>query len=88
MLSFSIDKDSYEPGETVTAILPASAGGRALVTLENGSSVIQREWIEVSGKEDTKYQFKVTPETVSYTHLDVYKRQQYYNVRKLPFPMD
>jgi len=27
MLSFSIDKDSYEPGETVTAILPASAGG-------------------------------------------------------------
>lgn len=34
MLAFSLDKDSYEIGETATAIIPAAAGGRALVSLE------------------------------------------------------
>ena len=71
MLAFSIDKDSYEIGETVTAIIPASAGGRALATLENGSTVLQREWIDVSGKEDTKYQFKVTPEMAPNVYLHI-----------------
>ena len=88
MLSFSIDKDSYEPGETVTAILPASAGGRALVTLENGSSVIQREWIEVSGKEDTKYQFKVTPEMAPNVYLHISLLQPHaQTVNDLPIRM-
>ena len=88
MLSFSIDKDSYEPGETVTAILPVSAGGRALVTLENGSSVIQREWIEVSGKEDTKYQFKVTPEMAPNVYLHISLLQPHaQTVNDLPIRM-
>jgi uncharacterized protein YfaS (alpha-2-macroglobulin family) len=60
MLSFTTDKESYEAGETVTAIIPASSGGRALVAIENGTSVLHREWINVSAKEDTKYQFKIT----------------------------
>ena len=56
MLSFSIDKDSYEPGETVTAILPASAGGRALVTLENGSSVTRELILVKIRAKDTERQ--------------------------------
>ena len=73
MLSFSLDKDIYQPGETVTAIIPAAAGGRALASLENGSTVLQREWIEISGKGDTKYQFKVTPEMAPniYMHISL-----------------
>lgn len=71
MLTFSIDKDSYGIGETVTAIIPASAGGRALATLENGSTVLQREWIDVSNWEDTKYQFKVTPEMAPNVYLHI-----------------
>ena len=71
MLAFSLDKESYEPGETVTAIIPASAGGRALIALENGSEVLQREWLDVSGKEDTKYQFKVTPEMAPNVYLHI-----------------
>ena len=71
MLAFSIDKDSYGIGETVTAIIPASAGGRALATLENGSTVLQREWIDVSNWEDTKYQFKVTPEMAPNVYLHI-----------------
>jgi uncharacterized protein YfaS (alpha-2-macroglobulin family) len=59
MLAFSIDKTSYEVGETVTAIIPASGGGRALVAIENGSEVISREWVNASASGDTKYTFKV-----------------------------
>lgn len=71
MLAFTLDKESYEIGETVTAIIPAAAGGRALVSLENGSTMIHREWIEVSGKEDTKFQFKALPEMAPNVYLHI-----------------
>ena len=67
------------------AIIPAAAGGRALVSIENGSTVLRQEWIEVSNGGDTKYTFKITPEMTPnvYLHIsllqphaqDVYKRQ-------------
>lgn len=71
MLTFSLDKDSYEIGETATAIIPAAAGGRALVSIENGSSVLRQEWIEVSNDEDTKYAFKITPEMAPNVYLHI-----------------
>lgn len=71
MLSFSIDKESYNVGETATAIIPASADGRALVTFENGSTILQQEWIKLSGKEDTKYKFTVTPEMTPNAYLHI-----------------
>ena len=88
MLAFSLDKESYEPGETVTAIIPASAGGRALIALENGSEVLQREWLDVSGKEDTKYQFKVTPEMAPNVYLHISLLQPHaQTVNDLPIRM-
>ncbi len=60
MYTFSTDKPSYEVGEEVTVILPGSIAGRALVALENGSSVLKREWVDISPKGDTKYKFKIT----------------------------
>lgn len=71
MLSFSLDKESYEVGETVTATIPASSNGRALVAIENGSSVLHREWIQMTSGEDTKYQFKVTPEMAPNVYLHI-----------------
>ncbi|KAA5640706.1 hypothetical protein F3G58_34000, partial [Pseudomonas aeruginosa] len=71
MLSFSLDKDSYEIGENITATIPAAAGGRALVSLENGTSVLRREWIEVNDKGDTKYQFKATSEMAPNVYLHI-----------------
>ncbi|MDR2621339.1 MAG: alpha-2-macroglobulin [Dysgonamonadaceae bacterium] len=63
MLSFSTDKTSYEVGENITVIIPASSSeGRALVALENGSTVLDRKWISISSKGDTKYTFKATKE--------------------------
>ena len=71
MLTFSLDKDSYEIGETATAIIPAAAGGRALVSIENGSSVLHREWIEVTNEGDTKYTFEITPEMTPNVYLHI-----------------
>ena len=71
MLAFSLNKDSYEIGETAMAIIPAAANGRALVSIENGSTVLKQEWIEVSSKGDTKYTFKITEEMAPNVYLHI-----------------
>jgi uncharacterized protein YfaS (alpha-2-macroglobulin family) len=74
MLSFSTDKTSYEVGENITVIIPASStGGRALVALENGSDVLDRKWINISDKGDTKYTFRATKEMAPnfYIHISL-----------------
>ena len=60
MLTFSLDKKSYKTGEEATVFIPAAKGGQALVSLENGSGVISREWIETSDKEETQYRFRIS----------------------------
>lgn len=60
MLSFSTDKPSYEPGEKATVIIPKSSDGRVLISIENGSGILHREWVKTSGEEDTKYEIDVT----------------------------
>lgn len=61
MLSFTADKERYAVGETVTLTVPTSAGGRGLVSIENGSRVLQTEWIDTQAGQST-YTFEVTPE--------------------------
>ena len=46
MLVFSTDKENYNVGETATVTFPSSQGGRALVTIENGSEVLESRWVE------------------------------------------
>ncbi|MGC3980761.1 MAG: MG2 domain-containing protein [Steroidobacteraceae bacterium] len=46
MLSVTADKAKYQVGETATIQLPESAQGRALVTIENGSGILDARWIE------------------------------------------
>lgn len=71
MLTFSLDKKSYQPGDKATAFIPASAGGRALVAIENGTTLLKREWIAVSNKEDTRYTFDITPEMAPNVYLHI-----------------
>ena len=59
MLTFSTDKPSYQAGEKATVYIPAAPGGQALVSLENASGVISREWVGTSDK-DTPYKFEIT----------------------------
>lgn len=88
MLAFSLDKDSYEIGETATAIIPAAAGGRVLVSLENGSTVLQQQWLEVSDQGDTKLTFKITPEMAPNVYLHISLLQPHaQTVNDLPIRM-
>lgn len=62
MLAFTTDKPVYQVGDKATVTIPKSTEGRVLVSIENGTRVIQREWIKTSEKEDTKYTFTITDE--------------------------
>ena len=46
VLAITADKPRYTVGDTATVQLPESAQGRALVTLENGTDILQARWIE------------------------------------------
>ncbi|MEJ7645057.1 MAG: MG2 domain-containing protein [Chryseolinea sp.] len=59
MLSFTADKASYSIGDKATLFIPGSENGRALVSIENGSSVVQTEWLETT-KGENKFTFDIT----------------------------
>ena len=59
VLSFSSDKPEYKVGETAVIQLPPATQGHALMTLENGSGVLQKRWIELS-KDNTRFEVPVT----------------------------
>jgi uncharacterized protein YfaS (alpha-2-macroglobulin family) len=58
-LKFTTDKDEYAPGETMKVTLPSSAGARAIVSVENGTRVLQIGSHECTGSE-TVIQVAVT----------------------------
>ncbi|MCM4163951.1 MULTISPECIES: alpha-2-macroglobulin [unclassified Arenibacter] len=59
MLTFSTDKEVYKVGETAIVTFPGSEGGRALVTVENGSEVLHSQWVK-SEKGETKFEIPIT----------------------------
>ncbi|MBL7857188.1 MAG: hypothetical protein JNM57_05825 [Cyclobacteriaceae bacterium] len=61
MLSFSSDKPGYTIGEKANIIIPGSDNGRALVSIESGSRVINTFWVETK-KGDNPFSFEVTRE--------------------------
>lgn len=70
MLVFSADKTSYEVGETAEISFPSSAGGRALLSIESGSSVLQQKWVP-TGKDQTKVNFDLTKEMAPNVYVSI-----------------
>ncbi len=58
MLSFSSDKSAYNVDENVTIKFPSSQGGRALITIENGTEVLDYFWSNTKEK-STEFSFPV-----------------------------
>jgi uncharacterized protein YfaS (alpha-2-macroglobulin family) len=46
VLTLTADREAYAVGDTATIQLPESAQGRALVTVENGTSILESRWLE------------------------------------------
>ncbi len=59
MLMFTTDKEKYNVGEKAVVSFPSSEGGRALVSLENGSKVVQTYWVPTK-KGETQMEIPVT----------------------------
>lgn len=73
------DKTTYAVNEKVQVTIPSSDFGRALVCVENGSSVLKKFWINGS-KGETKFSFtanaKMTPNVyVHVSYLQTYKHK-------------
>ena len=85
MLSFSADKQRYNVGDHAILSIPSSKG-RALISIENGSRVIQAFWAETKAPETT-IDFKITPEGrslgITANHLGRQVRYSYYGAEAL-----
>ena len=77
MLTFSSDKESYQAGEAATIYIPAAKDSRALISLENGSRVISRQWVNTSGDGDTAVKIPVTEEMAPNFYVHVTLVQPY-----------
>lgn len=60
MLELTTDKDSYRVGETAVVQLPAATQGRALVTVENGSSILDARWVTPDGGQQSQVSIPIT----------------------------
>ncbi|SHI67193.1 hypothetical protein SAMN04487911_104133 [Arenibacter nanhaiticus] len=70
MLVFSTDKESYKVGEKAIVTLPSSQGGRALVTLENGTEVLHSLWVDTQNGE-TKFEIPITEAHTPNVYLSI-----------------
>lgn len=59
MLDFSADKEEYKVGEKVKLSIPSSPGGRALVSLETGSRILETFWVDTK-EGSTNIEFEST----------------------------
>ncbi len=63
-LNLFSDKPAYSVGETATIQLPAAAQGRALLTVETGSQILEQRWVDFEKadkkeSEENRVQFKI-----------------------------
>ncbi|PBQ34233.1 hypothetical protein CNR22_21485 [Sphingobacteriaceae bacterium] len=83
MLNFTTDKDKYTVGEEVKLTLPSPQNGRALITIENGTKVMEAHWLETE-KGSTTFKFKVTPQMSPNVYVHVSLMQPHARTNDLP----
>lgn len=87
MLSFQSNKKSYNVGEEVKVSFPTSGKEKALITVENGTSVLKSFWVETTEKQ-TEFKFKTTPEMAPNVYLSISLLQPHGNTNNdLPIRM-
>lgn len=76
MLVFSTDKETYQIGESVKVTFPSSGKGRVLMSLENGSDLLDAFWIEPQEKQTT-FTFQATSEMSPNIYINLTYIQPY-----------
>jgi uncharacterized protein YfaS (alpha-2-macroglobulin family) len=70
MLSFNTNKETYGIGEKVRVTLPGAKNGKAFVTVENGSKVLQSIWVDTEEGESS-FTFETTPEMTPNAYVSI-----------------
>ena len=70
MLVFSSDKEKYTVGEKASITFPSGSEGRALVSVENGTEVLETQWIETK-KGETQASIKITKEMAPNIYVNI-----------------
>jgi uncharacterized protein YfaS (alpha-2-macroglobulin family) len=87
MLSFSSNKDKYKVGESIQLNIPSSEGGRALVSIENGTKVLKTFWVNTT-KGQTSFRFAATADMTPNVYAHVTLLQPHKNtINDLPIRM-
>lgn len=76
VLTFECDKPKYEVGERATLRIPSSQGGRLLVSIENGESVLHSVWADAK-PDATEVSFAVTEAMAPNAYANVMLIQPY-----------
>ncbi len=72
ILSFAADKETYKVGETATITIPTSGEGRALVSIETGSEILDAYWVlPEKNQKETRVSFKVTEQMCPNIYIHV-----------------
>ena len=69
-LAVSSNKQEYEVGEDIELTIPGATGARALVTIENGSKVVEQFWTETTKGQNT-INVKASPEMAPNVYANV-----------------
>ena len=70
MLVFSSDKEKYTVGEKASITFPSGSEGRALVSVENGTEVLETQWIETK-KGETQATIRITKEMAPNIYVNI-----------------
>lgn len=55
MLVFSANKEKYKVGEEAIITFPSASQGRALISVENGTEVLSKQWVDTKKGETTVF---------------------------------
>ena len=70
MLNFQSSKKSYEVGEKINVSFPTGGAEKALITIENGTSVLKSFWVQTKEKE-TSFELEAEPEMAPNVYVSI-----------------
>lgn len=76
MLRVKTDKEKYNVGEEIKVTIPSSKTGKALVSLENGTEVLDMFWVDTQDKQ-TDFSISAKPEMAPNFYVNVSLIQPY-----------
>lgn len=80
VLMFSTDKKKYATGEKAKIFFPSSEGGRALISVENGTKVLQTLWVKTK-KGETQVELPIGSDMAPNAYINITLLQPHANTK-------